>query len=106
MLKDNLLTFSVTETLALADMKLDIEAFQDSTANALQAAAGYGAAADQAVNHKIIHKMAAGTTSATTFKIRCGPSTGTAYHVNADTTGTRVFGGISQAVLTVKEIML
>jgi hypothetical protein len=74
--------------------------FQDSTANALSYAiqvigAGYGAPAT------LVHEMAAGTTSATTFKIRVGTHNGT-WYVNQ--TNSYTFGGSPKSVLTIFEI--
>ena len=74
--------------------------FQDSTANALSYAiqiigAGYGAPAT------LVHEMAAGTTSATTFKIRVGTHSGT-WYVNQ--TNANTLGGAPKSVLTIFEI--
>jgi hypothetical protein len=77
--------------------------FQDSTANAL-----YATAASYAPTSKftMIYSQAAGTSSSTTFKVRCGPlgSGGTMYINGQQSTGTRLFGGISAATLTILEI--
>lgn len=76
--------------------------FQDSTADALAVTiASFDAAF--AVPVILKHIMDAGTTSATTFKIRYGSPTGAAVRVNSNNTG-RLFGGISAIRLTITEI--
>jgi len=77
--------------------------FQDSTANAI--AAGWSGTAAAADNGFIIlrHRMVAGTTSATTFKIRLGAAV--AFTVNGSS-GNRFLGGVMAARLTVKEIQV
>lgn len=78
--------------------------FQDSTADALAVGTGFAQTALSTLGSiHLIHEMVAGTTSATTFKVRLGPSGSTAF-VNGDNAGTRVFGGISAARLRVREI--
>lgn len=73
--------------------------FQDSTADAL---AANGAFLRYGTNGYLKHYMTSGTTSATTFKIRIGPITGTGY-LNANSGGTRTFGGLCQTILKVVE---
>lgn len=75
--------------------------FQDSTANALAA----GAVVSADVNFDQInftHYMTAGTTSSTTFKVRYGPQSGTAY-INQRSTGV-TYGGVTAARLVIMEI--
>ena len=78
--------------------------FQDTTANALFATA-------QACNSvpgcmTIRGYMTAGTTSSTTFKMRCGPGTAGTYTVNGVAAGTGIFGGstVPNTTLVVTEI--
>lgn len=84
-----------SQTIALA-------LFQDSTANALAATADFQATATASMCLKLTHDMAAGTISATTFKVRIGG-------VSAGTTtfngngGTRVFGGITISNIKITE---
>jgi hypothetical protein len=59
--------------------------FQDSTANALAAASEYQTTATGITTISFNHRMVAGTTSATTFRIRAG----------GETAGTMTFNGIS-----------
>ncbi len=77
--------------------------FQDSTANALSASVATACAgAAYVVQGYLKYSMTAGTTSATTFKIRGGTTNGT-WYVNGVSGGTRLFGGVSQAVITITE---
>lgn len=76
--------------------------FQDSTANAIAAAANYSNGNREMFY--LAHEMAAGTTIATTFKIRLGPASADTAYVNGGTGGSREFGGISAARLRVTEI--
>ena len=75
--------------------------FQDATANALTARGGFGADSGKSWNCGFSHEMAAGTTSATTFRVRFGPDTGTAY-INGN--AARKFGGVQAARLRITEI--
>lgn len=78
--------------------------FQDSTANALAA-----------VNHntngntaggvlRMSHEMAAGTTSATTFKVRVGTYSGGTLVING-AAGARLFGGVYISSITITEFV-
>lgn len=111
------ITVSITPSSATNRLRIEFDApsigtastsqvtaalFQDSTAGAL--AAGYSLpSGNSATTSRLVHEMAAGTTSATTFKIRIGVASGTAY-VNGNYSGTRVYGGVSAARLRVTEI--
>ncbi len=76
--------------------------FQDSTAGALAAtmtpinANGTGVLT-------LTHTMTAGTTSATTFKVRIGGASGTQY-LNGASGGTRLLGGVMSSSIQIKEI--
>jgi len=75
--------------------------FQDATANALAAAVqrgGTGAMTGTAFTHW----MTAGTTSATTFRVRAGPSTAGTYTFNGQA-GARLFGGSVASSITIIE---
>lgn len=79
-----------------------IALFQDSTAGAL-AAIARDAVASRTNIATLRYKMAAGTTSSTTFKIRGGPdNTGTMTFNGVG--GANVFGGVEISTLTVTEI--
>lgn len=77
--------------------------FQDTTANALAASANY-----QATNNFYVYTMTfratAGTTSATTFKFRAGCNNAGTLRMNGDSSGNRIFGGVSASSITVSEI--
>ena len=82
--------------------------FQDATANALAATySGTSSAILASPNTNIIlrHVMVAGTTSATTFKVRAGPEVGgaTTYVNGSLDTGTRECGGVAATTLTITE---
>jgi len=55
------------------------------------------------VSLHLIYRMAAGTTSATTFKVRVGVTAGGIATING-LVGARLFGGVSAARLIVREI--
>lgn len=92
-------TFNGTPTTAAT---LSIALFQDSIADALRAAgSNFGSGYHQVVS--LHHEMAAGTTSATTFKIRAGTHTGGSLAING-TGANRIFGGVNACTLSVMEI--
>lgn len=78
--------------------------FQDTTANALAAAAMLESQSTPASRQVYLeHVMTSGTTSATTFKIRIGSSSTTLeWYVNGTHSG-RLMGGVFSTVLTVNE---
>jgi len=80
--------------------------FQDATANALTAvqAASTATATVQDVPIRLLWFMQAGTTSSTTFKVRAGNTTGANFTFNGEAS-TRVFGGVMNSYIQVKEIM-
>ena len=81
--------------------------FQDSTAGALAAwkiESSYATGNHFDVNH-IFYVMAAGTTSATTFRVRMGPPSGTGtMYINGGQSSGRKYGGVSRTILTVTEL--
>lgn len=77
--------------------------FQDSTANALSTAAIKIAVNNDLHTITVIYSMTAGTTSSTTFKIRCGASTGQFFPNGSATTN---FSGTMFSNLTVDEIKI
>lgn len=87
------------------DSPLTVAIFQDSTANALYAKAfidGAGASAQDYYPVSGKFRMTAGTTSATTFKLRAGFATGTV-RINGSG-GSRKYGGVAASYLIVKEM--
>lgn len=77
--------------------------FQDSTVGALAAWRAGGGASGILQIIPIFHEMAAGTTSATTFKIRAGTGGGATCTFNGQS-GARKFGGALISQLTITEI--
>ena len=77
--------------------------FQDSTASALAANANYCPAAGGACAVPLTHYMAAGTTSATTFKLRAGQQSSGTATINGNG-GSQTLGGVASTTLTITEI--
>lgn len=79
--------------------------FQDSTANAIAASFGSSPFTNTAAGvFSFTHYMTAGTTSATTFKIRAASDVGTIY-INGRGAG-RYFGGVATSSITIEEIQV
>jgi hypothetical protein len=78
--------------------------FQDSTADAL--AVGFSFYSDPTVGVAIgfTHYMTAGTTSATTFKVRAGGHSAGTTTFNGQG-GARKYGGVSASSITITEIV-
>lgn len=76
--------------------------FQDTTANALAAGLVVTEVANYLENIKFTHYMTTGTTSETTFKVRAGIDSGSAYF-NGISTG-RYLGGVIASSITITEI--
>tara|TARA_R110001599_G_scaffold45300_6_gene134044 strand:- start:2562 stop:3248 length:687 start_codon:yes stop_codon:yes gene_type:complete len=76
--------------------------FQDSTADAIAASGHPVSSASNANSGSITHRMAAGTTSATTFKLRFAGQSGTTYRNG--TSSARLFGGRTNSWIMVTEI--
>jgi hypothetical protein len=81
---------------------MTVALFQDSTADAIAAVAEYVDAANGATTITLRHEMAAGTTSATTFKIHAGTDGAATVTFNGNATARR-FGGITVSSLRVSE---
>ncbi len=79
-----------------------IALFQGATADAI-AAGALTHASDVVTNGSIRCEMAAGTTSATTFKLRAGNNGGATTYVNGSS-GGRLFGGVGACRIKVTEI--
>jgi len=75
--------------------------FQDSGNNALAATARFNNTSTAGGETTLIHTMTAGTTSATTFKVRLGPGSGT-LTFNGQS-GGRIFGGVMASSITIEE---
>ena len=77
--------------------------FQDTTANALAAAFVYASASNTAIQVVLNHTMVAGTTSATTFKVRVGSNGASTTTFNGEA-GARIFGGAMASSIVIMEI--
>lgn len=93
----------------LGNVNATFALFQDATANSLAATysgRSSGVVVNPNANIILRHVMVAGTTSATTFKVRAGPETlGIHTYVNGSVdTAARECGGVAATVLTVTEI--
>jgi hypothetical protein len=82
--------------------------FQDSTANALSTAVWSETSPTNSTRTGTIilrYRMTAGTTSATTFKVRIGGDASCTIYFNGDNnTSARIFGGASVSSITITEI--
>lgn len=115
---DEYITASITPTSATNKLRIEVSIllstsvtggqmacalFQDATAGALSAILQYMATSDRPLMFIFTYEMTAGTTSATTFRVRAG-------HESAGTTtlngfgGVRKLGGVCTSTLTVTEI--
>lgn len=113
---DEYMTRSITPTSATNKLRIDVVVcvsndsgtgniaalFQDSTANALACAAQYETAG-HLVTINFTHYMNAGTTSATTFKVRAGNG-GTGTTTFNGVSAGRLFGGVCASSITITEI--
>lgn len=88
-------SFSIANTVTMA-------LFQDTTANALAASSEYGSTATGMINSGLTHYMTAGTTSATTFKVRAGGESAGTLTLNGFS-GARKLGGVMISSITVTE---
>ncbi len=79
--------------------------FQDSTTDALAASAAFNATGTARLLIPVGHEMAAGTTSSTTFRIRCGPGAAATFTFNGFSAG-RIFGAISKSYIKITEIQV
>ena len=99
---NNILRITGVVTIAAsASARTGVALFQDSTAGALNAVSTGHSGGGQEQQAVLIHEMSAGTTSETTFKLRYGPSSGTAY-VNGNNVAQK-YGGVQFSHLTVEE---
>lgn len=111
-----LFTLSITPTSATTKLKIDVvlhggvsvgawaslAIFQDSNANAIAATSSYMSQAGGAIAIPLTYFMTSGTTSATTFKLRYGPNTGT-MGINGNNTAG-FFNGTLYTSMTITEI--
>jgi hypothetical protein len=112
------LTVSITPTSASNYLMIEVNAllsnstgnsvigaiFQDSTANALAATSNTPPNVGSGQFFVLRHRMTAGTTSSTTLKFRAGAIAAATTYLNANSSGTRLFGGVAASLITVTEI--
>lgn len=77
--------------------------FQDSTANALAAISQYQGTTNASTILRFTHYMTAGTTSATTFRVRIGCNNAGDVTFNG-VSAARLFGGVMASSITITEI--
>lgn len=117
---DEYLTLAITPTDAGHALKIDVvfqsscdtssravsaALFQDTTADALAAMQAWYLTGGGSGIITFSHWMTAGTTSATTFKLRAGPNAAATITFNGGA-GTRQFGGVMASSLTITEIVV
>ena len=85
-----------------ADAVMTPALFQDSTASALASISAYQSTGTGTHTLPLNHYMTAGTTSATTFKVRVGINSGT-FTFNGYS-GGRKLGGVAASSMTITEI--
>jgi hypothetical protein len=114
---DEYMTLAITPKSATSKLKIDVlwfgecsaagtltmALFQDSTANALAATAIRINASAYRNTFTLVHYMTSGTTSSTTFKIRCGLNAAATTTFNG-ATGARLYGGVIPSSITIMEI--
>ena len=98
-----LITVVLNAALSNADNTWTVALFQDSTANAIAAAACSQTGAAYITPVVFNHYMTAGTTLSTTFKVRSGGSIASTITFNGSG-GVRLFGGVAASSITITEI--
>lgn len=112
---DQYLSLSITPVNATSTLEIEVliflsgagnpiaALFQDSTASALASGIAFSSA-NWTEGIRIKHTMTAGTTSATTFKVRAGTGSAGTTTVNG-VTSARLFGGSMVSSITIKEYL-
>lgn len=98
-----LIQFDAGLVCASLDVAIIAALFQDANANALQVAVNWAPAAHNGGILPLSYVMTAGTTSATTFKIRIGRHDGVSTVTINGQGGGRIFGGATSLNLTIIE---
>ncbi len=99
----NILVIDVNIIVAnSAAVQISVALFQDSTAGALSATSQGSNSTNYTNNIRFRHSMTAGTTSATTFKVRAGPATAGTITFNGNS-GTQIFNGVAASGITITE---
>ena len=89
---------NVTST---AGNEVILSAFSDSSTLAI--AVSWVAAAQTGALLSLFHEVSAGSTLSRTYSLRCGNDTTALVIINGNVTGSRVFGGVSRAILIADE---
>ena len=115
---DEYMTVAITPTSAGSTLEVEVSImvthsvltwvttalFRDSTANALSAAMVYGVTAATGGFITFKHRVVAGSTSATTFRVRAGGSDAGTMTFNG-VSGGRQLGGVMASSITVTEVL-
>lgn len=110
------LTLAITPTNIASKLEIDVSVFatvtgtnwiilalfQDTTADALATTATFVGTSTAGASITLRHTMTAGTTSATTFKLRMGPNAAATVTFNGQS-GGRLFGATAASSLTITE---
>lgn len=99
----NILEITVSAWLSNSAINnMGVALFQDSTANALAASSATIPSASYVITLPLTHTMAAGTTSATTFKVRIGGNIAGTTTFNGQTGGS-IYGAITKSSIIIRE---
>jgi hypothetical protein len=102
---NNILIIQVVFNSATSSSVLcGVALFQDAVANALASTAKEHTVVDQVLPCAFTHRMVAGTTSATTFKVRSGGNGAATSSFNGRT-GVRLYGGVQASSITIWEVL-
>lgn len=83
--------------------KVTAALFEGTTTNALSAASGTVATANDCIQHTVVYEGTVASLSAITYRLRIGGSTEGTYSLNG-ASGTRLLGGVGFSSITVTEI--
>ncbi len=84
---------------------MTIALFQDSGVDALKTTFGIaGMPTNTRLQLQLCYRVVAGSTSATTFKLRGGNNTATPWYVNAGSTGAQLWGDTDETAIYITEI--
>lgn len=100
----NILVIEAVAMLAhsTAAGEMSMALFQDATAAAIAANGAYQTTLPEPLIHTLCHKMTAGTTSSTTFRIRAGSSAAGTTTFNGKSAG-RIYGAIPKSFIRITE---
>ncbi len=113
---DEYITLAITPTNASNKLKVEVVAnfgsssnnmitvalFRDATASAVAAVSDRGVALNAILNFKLTYWVTAGSTSATTFKVRAGSETTDTVSFNG-ANGSQYLGGVMASSITITE---